>query len=330
MRTPRLLAAGVALLLTANTVTAAGPPRDVVQFWNARVEAVGAEQVSLALRLVAGRPDDDLVVSVAVPTPELKAAVRDFARGDFVRGEYEPGGRATLRAVAVETRPVRWEERAVAAAVVAAVILGFGLAVTRGRIADLLVGEDNRYSKSKFQLAVWFFVVVVAYGSALALRGRHSDGELVGGVNIPQNLLLLSGLSALTFATAKVMTKSNVDAAVRAGQRPGVPTKTVASAARGAVAVPQAIDPATEAKIAGADQPRFVHDLVRDDHGRADLGDFQAVVISLLAAGVYAVTAYTFLGTLELRRVVALPDVDTALLALFGLGQGAYLGKKLS
>ncbi|PYQ64806.1 MAG: hypothetical protein DMF53_06675 [Acidobacteria bacterium] len=32
------------------------------------------------------------------------------------------------------------------------------------------VGRDNRYSKSKFQIAIWFAIVIIAYVSTLWLR----------------------------------------------------------------------------------------------------------------------------------------------------------------
>jgi hypothetical protein len=37
-----------------------------------------------------------------------------------------------------------------------------------------------------------------------------------------------------------------------------------------------------------------------------------------------------FLGVLEARASVSLPDVDGTVLAMFGVGQGAYLAKKAS
>jgi hypothetical protein len=47
-----------------------------------------------------------------------------------------------------------------------------------------------------------------------------------------------------------------------------------------------------------------------------------------LAAGLYFLQALNFLSILQLRANIDLPNVDTALLAAFGLGQGAYLTVK--
>jgi hypothetical protein len=52
------------------------------------------------------------------------------------------------------------------------------------------------------------------------------------------------------------------------------------------------------------------------------------LVVTLLAAVAYLIRIYAFLGQVELIQAVTLPDVDTTLLATFGLGQGAYLTKK--
>jgi hypothetical protein len=42
----------------------------------------------------------------------------------------------------------------------------------------------------------------------------------------------------------------------------------------------------------------------------------------------YLVLVFNFFGSVEYSKIVSLPDVDTTLLATFGLGQGAYLTKK--
>jgi len=52
------------------------------------------------------------------------------------------------------------------------------------------------------------------------------------------------------------------------------------------------------------------------------------LIITLLATGMYLVLVFNFLGSLDLRATVDLPNVDTTILATFGLGQGAYLAKK--
>jgi hypothetical protein len=42
----------------------------------------------------------------------------------------------------------------------------------------------------------------------------------------------------------------------------------------------------------------------------------------------YIVLIFNFFGHVEYSKLITLPDVDTTILATFGLGQGAYLTKK--
>jgi hypothetical protein len=167
-------------------------------------------------------------------------------------------------------------------------------------IARFLVGRDNRYSKSKLQIAMWFGIVIVSYLGALYLRWWTSIPSLIGGVDIPENLLLLSGISALSFAGAKGIAQGKQNRA----------------AAAGVVAKPP------------ADQPRFPSDLVSDDSGQPDIGDFQMVVITLIAVGVYVVQIFDFLSLLNMTAQVSMPDVDPTLLGIFGISHGTYLTKK--
>ena len=52
------------------------------------------------------------------------------------------------------------------------------------------------------------------------------------------------------------------------------------------------------------------------------------LVVTMLFAGVYLLQVYHFMGHVDLLKVLTLPDVDTTILSVFGLGQGAYLAKK--
>ena len=170
---------------------------------------------------------------------------------------------------------------------------------------QLIIGEDNRYSNSKFQMAVWFFVLITSYVAALWMRLRSGGWDFLGGVDIPKNLLLLSGLSALTFGGAKAITSSK--------------------------------DTSADGKTKNPEKPNFFRDLTHNDGDptanppvppQFDFGDFQMVVVTLIAVATYIALIFNFLGTVEYSKAVSLPDVDTTILATFGLGQGAYLTKK--
>jgi hypothetical protein len=163
----------------------------------------------------------------------------------------------------------------------------------------LYLGADNRYSNSKFQTVLWFWVVISAYCAIVFHRMTASGWSYIGGVDIPQNLLILSGISVLTFAAAKAITFGKVEQAT----------------ARGEDAKPSAMVPK-------------IGDLTSDDLNRTDLGDFQMVVVTILAVIIYAIATVEFMGRIEFRSVITMPDVDATLLAIFGLSQAAYLGKK--
>jgi len=145
-------------------------------------------------------------------------------------------------------------------------------------------------------------VVLSTYLAVVYLRASQAGWEFFGSVDIPNNLLLLSGMSALTFGGAKGITTAKTNAAIAAGQ-------------------PNPKDPA------GVHE-NFFKDLVQNDVGAFDIGDFQMLMVTLLAVGMYLALTFNFLGSIAVAASTHLPDVDTTILASFGLGQGAYLTKK--
>jgi hypothetical protein len=174
------------------------------------------------------------------------------------------------------------------------------LGLAQGRvlgIRKLLVGYDNRFSNSKSQAAIWFFVLIASYLSITYVRVLKGGFDFVGGISIPQNLLLLSGISAFTYAGAKAITESQVDRN------------------------PKSKDIADEGKESLADY-------FRDDQKIIDFGDFQMSVVTLLAVVVFLVQIFNYIGVASLSKSIMMPDLDTTMLSLFGLGQGAYLAKK--
>jgi hypothetical protein len=168
---------------------------------------------------------------------------------------------------------------------------------TGGCASCLYLGADNRYSNSKFQTVLWFWMVISAYTAIVIQRIIASGWYYIGGVNIPQNLLILSGISVLSFTGAKVITTAKIE-------------KAGGEAKPDAVGGPKASD------------------LINDDLDRKDLGDFQMVVATFLAVILYAISTVEFMRHLEFRSMITMPEVDSTLLAIFGLSQAAYLGKK--
>lgn len=298
------------------------------------VESVASDQASLAV--VSGGK----LLQISVKTPELKPRLKDRQRGDILILELtDDKGEKALKGVSVKAIPVSRELRIVVLLMMTLAVVAFLRIFFTTDPRKFLVGEDGRYSNSKFQSALWFGVLLVTYLATLWLRWRVGGGEFIGHVGIPDNLLLLSGISALTLVAAKGVTTKKVEDAKReaeeAARKPGGTIAGLLQAAAPSAEITAAIETIqTEAaqKAKPGIQPaqrRFFSDLVSDDRGRPDIGDIQMVIFTLLAVGVYVALTFKFLGSIELLKTVSLPDVDSTILATFGLGKGAYIGKKI-
>ena len=189
-----------------------------------------------------------------------------------------------------------------------AVLLAVVAVLTRLKPLGLLIGKDGRYSNSQVQLALWFGAVAIVYMSAVWLRWQWLGADFIGGVGLTSNVIALTGLSAVSFGGAKVITVQKVANAAAAGASP-----------------PLAASP-PPTKRPG--EPNLLTDLFQNDFGEADLGDLQMILITVAAVAIFVAASFHFMGKLALATPVTLPDVDTALLAGFGIGQGAYLFKK--
>jgi len=224
--------------------------------------------------------------------------------------------------------------------------LAIATLMTWGHPFKLIVGLDNRYSNSKLQAALWFWVMLATYLDMLYFRISVAGLDFLGGINIPQNLLLLSGMSAITFTGAKAITTAKVNSAnvnaVNAVNAAAAPANNLAAAAavaavdRGAdvaVVVPAAATasntPVQDPKKGlGEGEESFWRDIVQNDLGNFDFGDFQMVIVTMLAIVTYVLAVHHYVGAISLTASTSLPDVDTTILSAFGLGQGAYLAKK--
>jgi hypothetical protein len=137
-------------------------------------------------------------------------------------------------------------------------------------------------------------VVVFAYVAIWAARALEGNFDPI--TEIPQNLLIAMGLSVTTMAAAKAITVSYVTS--------GRVIKTGASP--------------SDKKDTG------VGPIVSSDERVPDLSKIQMLVWTLIAIVIYFFAVVDQIGSGH-----ALPDIDAALMVLMGLGQGAYLGKKL-
>jgi cytochrome b subunit of formate dehydrogenase len=194
-----------------------------------------------------------------------------------------------------------------------------------------IVGADNRYSNSKFQIVSWFFALFTIYLTTLVLRIKIYDFDLIGGIGITENLLALSGLSAFTYGSAKAITMSQIENTQEELDHANVQVAAAGDAA--ALNVQRRIADAAQHKVNLKQHERGRSkwkNLFCNDDDKLDFGDTQMFFITLLAVVIFFVTGFHFLEYVEYTSQITLPDVDTTLLSAFGLGQGAYLAKKVA
>jgi hypothetical protein len=295
-------AAGLAIATSSGCTTPAPTGSNLATGAWVRVVRTAADASTIVVVDPANATAGDRSLGAAVGP--VREAVKLTLPGDTVRVEISADGRELtgISPVGVAVSPALRLGALGLGAI--AVILPAWLVFGR-RLRWVIIGEDNRYSTSKFQMALWTLAVLSSYLAAIALRGYRGGAFLAGGVEIPANVLWISGLSVLGFAGAKQIVVSRIRNA-----------------------------PATAFRVAKTASPtggRFPRDLVTDDTGqRPDLGDIQMLLVSLIAAVTYLVHVFGWLGILHLNARVELPDIGSTMLGLFGAGQAAYLGKKLT
>ncbi|KIO48379.1 hypothetical protein [Nitrosospira sp. NpAV] len=252
------------------------------------------------------KPENEVNVPLQTST-QFQPLVSAMRPGDGIMATYVRSGGMNATDGTNSVKSLEWQSKSVGRAArwwsllgAMAALFAMAYVFTKGHPTALFLGADNRYSSSKFQTLLWFSLVISAYIAIVFHRIFAAGWSYVGGVDIPPNLLILSGISVLTFTAAKAITVGKVEKATAEGR--------------------------TDMKVS-ADAPKVL-DLVTDDSNHTDLGDFQMVAITILAVIIYAISAVEFMDHIEFRRVVTMPDVDATLLSIFGLGQAAYLGKK--
>ncbi len=261
--------------------------------------SVGLMLGAVALVLLA--PQINTIASLARVQPTSAVAAESGDAGAIA----SPNAPATSTGAGIGIESADRPTRLMVLGICAAALVVIAAVLLSGQLKLLIVGEDNRYSNSKFQMALWFAVLIVSYTATVWLRWWKGDHE-IGGVGIQPYLLAISGASAFTLGAAKGITTNQQNSAVQNG---------------------------TVAKVK-APAPRFPYDLLHNDNGQPDFGDFQMLLIALIASAVYMAQVFHFLGTPligdvhDVHHILSLPEVDSTLLAAFGLGQGAYLVKK--
>lgn len=207
--------------------------------------------------------------------------------------------------------------------VLALLILAGVTFLFRSQFAGLIKGKDQRTSTSKTQALLWTYAVTFALLTLLAANAiveaahaisPHTDylklpakGErtLAGNVAVPFTEFVNSGLDATYFfllglpfggaIAAKAITSTKV--------------------ANGTVVKPPK-DEAPDDTKKGA-----VAEVVVDDEGDADVGDFQYFLLNLVALGF-------FLSQFLIHPAKGLPEMPDTLVAITSVSAAAYVTKK--
>jgi hypothetical protein len=315
---------------------------------NARLDAMDANYAEMSIRdcvPTKEKPEQILCngtsFQIKVNDLALRARLKEFHAGDHIRVNI--GDKNELQDIrGLWSIDISAWCRFLSLFLCALLVFGFAAIVTKWAPLKLIVGEDNRYSNSKFQVALWFWILLSSYLAIVVFRCLYAGWDFFGRVNIPQNLLILSGLSALTYGGAKAITTSKVNAAAAAAIAPPAgsatamtpattaPATTAPATTAPATTVPATavLDPLDPKRSKRAGQESFSRDLLQNDMGQFDFGDFQMLVVTLIAVGMYLTLIFHFLGSIQFQSTASLPDLDSTVLASFGLGQGAYLTKK--
>jgi len=164
----------------------------------------------------------------------------------------------------------------------------------------LVEGADGRPSTSKFQWLFWTVIVLYSYVVLYVTRARFGYDDAMA--EIPTNVLYAMGFSAMTLTAAKGITVGYVNS-----QRL---TKTAARSPADAT----------------------ISHLLTDDEGFPDLTKIQMMAWTVITGVIYLsrVIQLTYANIHRDADLLQMPDIDKSLMLLMGLGQGTYLGKKVT
>jgi hypothetical protein len=153
-------------------------------------------------------------------------------------------------------------------------------------------GYDGATSSSKFQFFLWTLVILYAYIIMITdAYFNHSSPNL--GLTVPQNLMLAMGLSATTMLAAKGITSEYTG----------------------------------NAQLDKSDTSKG--GLFFDDDGYPDLSKIQLISWTFIGIGIFLLTTLNdVMGSSG--APTGLPDIDSTILVLMGIGEGAYIGKKIT
>jgi hypothetical protein len=190
-------------------------------------------------------------------------------------------------------------------------------------------GQDGQPSSSKLQFWLWTLVALFSYVAIYAARllDAHSTEAIK---EIPHNLLIAMGMSIATATGAKSITSSYVQSGKVTKPQAAASNTAANQGAGGNAQQPQQPQQAGQANAKPGAKASSISMLFTDDDGTPDLSKIQMLAWTVISIGIYLISVGYEVGSKDPAKLAqGLPDIDTALMVLMGLGQGAYLGKKL-
>jgi hypothetical protein len=176
--------------------------------------------------------------------------------------------------------------------VLAALFVAHWIATRSWNISSIAEGTDGRISTSKTQFLLWTAVVIPCYACLFVAnwRGAH---HVDAGLGVPANLMAALGISVLTTTGAKALYLVG-----------SAPKEKAGAAGKGG--------------------------LLTDDSGHPELAKIQLMGWTLLAIAIFCVRVASHAKATVNGAAVSttMPDVDTALLVLMGIGHAGYTAKK--
>ncbi len=161
------------------------------------------------------------------------------------------------------------------------------------KIWNTAVGADGRASTSKFQPFLWTIVVLFAYVVVTSIRFASDPSTALP--EIPTNVLIVLGLAFGTGIGAKLITSNRLDSG---------------------------------AEVRDTVDHKGAAPLFQSDDGYPDLYKIQTLAFTFIGVGTYL--AQVFAAVEANTAADTLPDIPEGLLFLMGIGNAAYLAKKLA
>jgi hypothetical protein len=299
--------------------------------------SVGDDRFQL-LRALSIKENSSITAALSDPTKKdlVKAAVGDRVAARIL---YSGGASDSIKFESVQPQNMRGRVgRLELFGLLGGSAIGlclFGSLITNFRGAKLFfIGEAETASKSKTQASIWLLVLLSVFLSALILRLLYAD-SLLGSIAMPTNLALLAGISGVTFVGAKAIRTSKDPAALAAKKnelekaKEELAKKPTDTELKAKVDLLEAEVKRLSLPAAGPETKGSVmRVLSQDESGKLSLGDFQMVMVTLVALIVYLLRAYHFLGGMDLTASIELPDIDGSIVTLFGVSHGTYLANK--